>query len=446
MQTTRSNNTPFWLLLIGITLILLSNSLLTEGMFLDGVLYACISRNMAVGMGSFWNPFYTQTIGPVFHSHPPLAFGLEALFFKLLGDHWWVEKAYSALTFLLTALLIALIWKRSTNNFRWAWLPLLFWLAIPIVSWSATNNLLENTMSVFVMLSVYLMIVSYQRNSKLWLFLAGIALFAAFLSKGFTGLFPLVFPIIYCIFDDKRRWIQGPIDTLLLMVTVAVLSGVMFLFFPPSFAYLKDYINLQVIGGGLHEATVSTRFYIVFSLLLQLIAPLVIFSIILIMSKIINKDKHKVFEFAPDKKHFFSFLILGLTGVLPIMLSVKQRDFYMLAALPFFALAFGHLSLSMVNMMLLEIRPKTRNWMMIASSVVLLVGMVLNISHIGKYGRDEAILVEMKKALKEIPENEIIEISLEDFSQWSWHAYFMRYGKVSLDASRPHPYSFSYHP
>lgn len=438
MTSTRSNNTPFWLLLIGITLMLMSNSLLTEGMFLDGVLYACISRNMAVGMGSFWNPFYTQTIGPVFHSHPPLAFGLEALFFKLLGDHWWVEKAYSALTFLLTALLIALIWKRSTNNFRWAWLPLLFWLAIPIVSWSATNNLLENTMSVFVMLSVYLMIVSYQRNSKLSLFLAGIALFAAFLSKGFTGLFPLVFPIIYCIFDDKRRWIQGPIDTLLLMVTLAVLSGVMFLVFPPSFAYLKDYINLQVIGGGLHEATVSTRFYIVFSLLLQLIAPLVVFSIILIMSKIINKDKHKVFEFAPDKKHFFSFLILGLTGVLPIMLSVKQRDFYMLAALPFFALAFGHLSLSMVNMMLLEIRPKTRNWMMIASSVVLLVGMVLNISHIGKYGRDEALIEEVKNRMAEADGENIIEITPEEYTQWAKHAYYMRYGKISLNPNEQH--------
>ena len=446
MTSTRSNNTPFWLLLIGITLMLMSNSLLTEGMFFDGVTYASISRNMAEGQGTFWNPYYTQTLYPEFRQHPPLAMGMEALAFKALGDNLWVEKFYSVLTFLLSGLLIALIWKRTTNNIRWAWLPLLFWIAMPLVTWSATNNLLENTMSIFVLLSVYLMIVSYQRNSKLWLFLAGIALFAAFLSKGFTGLFPLVFPIIYCIFDDKHRWIQGPIDTLLLMVTLAVLSGVMFLVFSPSFAYLKDYINLQVIGGGLYEATVSTRFYIVFSLLLQLIAPLVIFAIILIMSKINNKDKHKVFEFAPDKKRFFSFLILGLTGVLPIMLSVKQREFYMLAALPFFALAFGHLSLSMVNTMLLEIRLKTRNWMMIASAVVMLVGIVLNVSHIGKYGRDEAFLVEMKKALKEIPENEIIEISLEDFSQWSWHAYFMRYGKVSLDASRPHPYSFSYHP
>ena len=171
MTTTRSNNTPFWLLLIGIVLILLSNSLLTEGMFLDGVTYACISRNMTIGLGSFWNPHYTQTIGNVFHSHPPLAFGLEALLFKVFGDHWWVEKLYSALTFLVSGILIAAIWKRTTNRPRMAWLPLLFWSVMPIVSWIAINNMLENTMTVFVLLSVYLMIVSYQRNNKLWLFL-----------------------------------------------------------------------------------------------------------------------------------------------------------------------------------------------------------------------------------------------------------------------------------
>ena len=446
MQTSRSNNTPFWLLLIGIALILMSKSLLTEGMFFDGVTYASISRNMAEGQGTFWNPHYTQTLYPEFRQHPPLALGMETLAFKAFGDHLWVEKAYSVLTFLLSGLLIAMIWKRTTNNIRWAWLPLLFWLAMPLVSWSATNNLLENTMSVFVLLSVYLMIVSYQRNERVWLFLTGISLFAAFLSKGFTGLFPLVFPMVYCIFDDKRRWIQGPVDTLLLLVTLAVLAGVMFLVFPPSFGYLKDCINLQVIGGGLHEVTVNTRFFIIFSLLLQLVAPMAIFAIILILSKIFNKEKHRVFEFPPDKKRFLAFLILGLLGVLPMMVSVKQRDFYMLAALPFFALAFGHLSLSMVNMLLLQIKPNLSKCILLGSSVVLLLGIVLNVCRIGKYGRDEAFLVEMKKALSEIPENEVIEIKHEDFTQWSWHAYFMRYGKVSLDDQVPHKYSFSYTP
>ena len=431
MSTTRSNNTPFWLLLIGIVLILLSNSLLTEGMFFDGVTYASISRNMAEGQGTFWNPHYTQTLYPEFRQHPPLALGMEALAFKAFGDHLWVEKAYSVLMFLLSGLFIALIWKRTTNNLRWAWLPLLYWIAMPLVSWSATNNILENTMMIFVLLSVYLMIVGYQRNSKLWLFLAGLALFAAFLSKGFTGLFPLVFPILYCAFDQKHKWIQGPIDSLLLFVTLAVLAGIMFLVFPSSFAYMKEYLNLQVIGGGLHEATVSTRFYIVFSLLQQLMIAYVI-AMALVICKTKNKVNRKVFEFPPDKAWFYSFLILGLCGVLPIMVSVKQRVFYMLAALPFFALACGHITLSTVTLWLPRMTSQVRRWMTLGAVGVLLIGLVLNVIHIGKYGRDEALIEEVKAQVAAADGKTIIEITPEEYTQWAKHAYYMRYGKISL--------------
>jgi 4-amino-4-deoxy-L-arabinose transferase-like glycosyltransferase len=400
-------------------------------MFFDGVTYASISRNMAEGQGTFWNPYYTQTLYPEFRQHPPLALGMEALAFKALGDHWWVEKVYSVLTFLISGLFIALIWKRTTNNIRWAWLPLLFWLTMPLVSWSATNNLLENTMSVFVLFSVYLMIVSYQRNHKFWLFLSAVALLLAFLSKGFTGLFPLVFPILYCAFDQKRKWIQGPIDSLILMISLAVFAGIMFLMFPSSLPYLKDYIQLQVIGGGLHEATVSSRFYIVFSLLLQLIVPFVI-VITLVILKTKNKDSNKVFEFPPDKAWFYIFLILGLLGVLPIMVSVKQRDFYMLAALPFFALACGHITIAEVNTLMLKITPNLLKWITLGASCILLIGIMLNLVHIGKYGRDEALIEEVKQQIVESEGNNSIEIAPEEYTNWAKHAYYMRYGKISL--------------
>ena len=434
-MSARSNNIPFWLLLIGLFLILVSKNLLTEGMFLDGVTYACISRNMACGLGSFWNPSYTQTIGHVFHSHPPLAFGLEALFFKVLGDHWWVEKLYSVLAFLFTGLLIALIWKRTTNNLRWAWLPLLFWLVMPLATWCATNNMLENTMSVFVLLSVYLMIVGYQRNHKIWLFLSAFTLLLAFLSKGFTGLFPLVFPILYCAFDQKRKWIQGPIDSLILLVAVAVFAGIMFLVCPGSFGYIKDYIRLQVIVGGLYEATASSRFYIVFTLLQQLLIPYVI-AMALVICKARSKVNSKVFEFPPDKGWFYSFLILGLLGVLPIMVSVKQRDFYMLAALPFFALACGHITLSMLTLWLPKMTPTVRRWMTIGASCIVLLGLVLNVIHFGKYGRDEALIKEVKQRIAESEDNNVIEISPEEYTQWAKHAYYMRYGKISLSPTQ----------
>ena len=431
MQTARSNNTPFWLLLIGLFLILVSKSLLTEGMFFDGVTYASISRNMAEGQGTFWNPHYTQTLYPEFRQHPPLALGMEALAFRMLGDHWWVEKSYSVLMFLLSGLFIALIWKRTTNNLRWAWLPLLFWLAMPLVSWSATNNLLENTMSVFVLLSVYLMIVGYQRHHKIWLFLSAFALLLAFLSKGFTGLFPLVFPILYCAFDQKRKWIQGPIDSLILLVAVVVFAGIMFLVCPGSFGYIKDYIRLQVIGGGLHEATASSRFYIVVALLQQLIIPFVL-ALVLVICKTKSKFNSKVFEFPPDKGWFYSFLILGLLGVLPIMVSVKQRDFYMLAALPFFALACGHITLSMLTLWMPKMTPIVRRWMTLGAACIVLLGLVLNLIHIGKYGRDEALIEEVKQKITESEGNNVIEISQEEYTQWAKHAYYMRYGKISL--------------
>ena len=431
MTGTRSNNTPFWLLLIGLFLILVSKSLLTEGMFFDGVTYASISRNMAEGQGKFWNPHYTQTLYPEFRQHPPLALGMEALAFKAFGDHLWVEKAYSMLMFLLTGLLTALIWKRTTNNIRWAWLPLLFWLAMPLVSWSATNNLLENTMSVFVLLSVYLMIVSYQRNHKLWLVLAGGSLFLAFLTKGFTGLFPLVFPLIYCSFDPRRKWFQGIIDGVLLLLTLAVSVGLMFLVAPASFAYLRDYLNLQVIGGGLHEATTSSRFYIVFALLQQLAIPCAL-ALVLVICKTKSKVITKVFEFPGDKAWFFSFLILGLLGVLPIMVSVKQRDFYMLAALPFFALACGHITLSMLTLWLPKMTSRFSKWSTLGASCIVLLGLVLNIVHLGKYGRDEALIEEVKQKIAEADGQNMIEIAPEEYTHWAKHAYYMRYGKISL--------------
>ena len=431
MANTRSNNTPFWLLLIGLFLILVSKSLLTEGMFFDGVTYASISRNMAEGQGTFWNPHYTQTLYPEFRQHPPLALGLEALAFKAFGDHLWVEKAYSILVFLLSGLMIALIWRRTTNNIRWVWLPLLFWLSMPLVTWCATNNMLENTMSVFLLLSVYLMIVGYQRNHKIWLVLSALALLLAFLSKGFTGLFPLVFPILYCAFDQKRKWIQGPIDSLILLVSLAVFAGVMFLVCPGSFTYLKEYVRLQVIGGGLHEATVSSRLYIVLSLLQQLIIPCII-TIILVICKVKDKTNRKVFEFPPDKAWFYIFLVLGLLGVLPIMVSVKQRDFYMLAALPFFALACGHITLSMVTLWLPKVTSKIRKWMMLVACCIVLLGVVLNVVHIGKYGRDEALIEAVKQRIAEADGSNTIEISNEDYTQWATHAYFMRYGGISL--------------
>ena len=83
-----------------------------RGMFVDGVTYASIARNLSEGRGSFWSPSYTASIYPQFHEHPPFGFWLQSLWFRVLGDHLFVERAYSLTAAVGTALLIALIWRR----------------------------------------------------------------------------------------------------------------------------------------------------------------------------------------------------------------------------------------------------------------------------------------------------------------------------------------------
>jgi len=42
--------------------------------------------------------------------------------------------------------------------------------------------------------------------------------------------------------------------------------------------------------------------------------------------------------------------------------------------------------------------------------------------------------------LAETGEERVLGIDQADYSQWAWHAYVMRYGKVSLDDRNPHKY------
>src|SRR5262245_75977 len=121
-------------------------------MFVDGVTYASIARNLAEGKGTFWTPFYTETLYPQFHQHPALGLWLQSLWFRAFGDHWIVERAYSLSIAALTGLLIAAIWRSvagEAGRKSHDWLPVVFWILVPVVSWSIVGNMLETTVSLF---------------------------------------------------------------------------------------------------------------------------------------------------------------------------------------------------------------------------------------------------------------------------------------------------------
>src|SRR5215217_4869105 len=81
-------------------------------LFVDGLAYAAISRNMALGLGSFWEPYFADSFWlpynrcAFFCEHPPLMFGMESLLFRILGESLAVENIYNLLVLLASILLI----------------------------------------------------------------------------------------------------------------------------------------------------------------------------------------------------------------------------------------------------------------------------------------------------------------------------------------------------
>lgn len=173
-------------------------------MFADGVDNATISRNMAKGLGQFWRPHHTATLAPEFYDHPPLMFGMQSLWFRLLGDSIYVERFYSLTTFILVGILMVLIWREMTNDIKTGWLPLLFWFAVPKVSWACANNMLENTMSVFVTAAALFYLKSLKANRIFFVGLCGLSLALGFLSKGIFALFVWSFPLFIWVFNREK--------------------------------------------------------------------------------------------------------------------------------------------------------------------------------------------------------------------------------------------------
>jgi 4-amino-4-deoxy-L-arabinose transferase-like glycosyltransferase len=421
---------PFYLFVSGVFLMLVFQDIFSNGMFLDGLIYSTVSKNLANGLGTFWNPHFTMTCLPDFHEHPPLAFGIQSLFYSVLGGSRFVDRVYSLLTVIITGLVILKIWKRL--GFENGWLPLLIWLVTPTVFWASYNNLLENTVAIFTSLSVLFLLMYQDRHRFVFLCLSGFMLSLGFLTKGFVSFFPWTFPFLIWIFLKKESfgkmitgtfWIFfftiGPLLLLILISTDARLS-------------LQKYIDNQVINSIRNVVTVSSRFDIVKRFLSE-IAPAGLLCLILLVAGRIRKTAVK--PSAEDIKKALVFLSLCLTGVLPIMISLKQSGFYILPVYPFFAIAAGILLSPYVNSLTGRINYESKGFLVfrLLSFGLFALGIILSFSSSGGYSRDKIKITDTKTILKEIPEATIINILPDMYEDWGLHSYYARFKNISLD-------------
>ena len=402
---------PLYVAVAALFLALVSSSLTTTGMFMDGLIYSNVAANMADGIGSFWHPTYTATHHPDFYQHPPLAMGLLALFYKVLGTHLWVTKLYMALTMLLCAWLTVRLWQRLGGKRENGWMPLLLWTLIPIVTHFANQCMLENTMVLFD-LGAILLLLRPNRKALNGL-LAGLMLAAAFMTKGFPGLFPLVLPVLLWLCDRRKGALM---QTLCMLAGLLLPLAIIAIILPEARAYFQNYMQLQVLAGW-SQGEVQ-RWQIVVDFLRNTAIVIIVTLVIALVNKGVRR---------PTAEHWAMWALVAC-AVLPMMVSTRQREFYLLTAMPLMAVL---LALLIEEPVARWIKP-TKVWGIVA--VVLLVGaVILNVLRFGKEGRDAQLQQDMKVIVAQLDEGETVTIPTPLYYDYKLQGYYYRARRVTLD-------------
>lgn len=421
---------PFYLFAIGLFLIIVSPSLLSDGMFMDGLIYSTLAHNLSNGIGSFWNPHFTATCLTDFHEHPPLAFGIQSIFFTLFGESKYIDKFYSFMTFVVVGFIIVRIC--TILKYKHGWVPLLFWLLTPLVIWACSNNMLENTLSVFTSLSILFYLKSQNGKKYFFIFLSGFMLTLGFLTKGFVAFFPWTFPFLLWLLLRQKSFRKMTVDSIVVcLFTIAPLVFLVILF-PNAELSLHKYIDIQVINSIKNVTTIDSRFFIIKRLFSELIPAISLFVLFIIWGW---RKKFSLNLIKVNSKTALVFVLLGLTGVLPIMISMKQSGFYILATFPFFATGMSIIINPLIDFLYNNINYQSKGFLFFKwiSIGIFFIGIILSIYFSNHIGRDGNKIKDTYKILSVLPEGSIINIYPNMWQDWSLHGYFGRYKNVSLD-------------
>ena len=433
-------NRPFQILTAAIFFAVLLPLLVQDGMFMDGMLYTSVSHNLANGIGTFWEPIFSTTWQKngihTFHEHPPLVFGIQALFFKIFGSSIYVERFYSLLTAILTAFMIHKTWElivdKKSQLAKMSWLPILLWITIPVCFWSYQNNMQENTMGLFSSIAIYFGIRFSKNDATQWseLLLCGIFIFFAAFSKGVPGLFPLACIGIYWITHFNFSIIKMIGSTLILILIPTLLFVLLYFTNEAAAKGFDFYFNMRLMGRVEAAHTVDSRFYIVGRLASELLVMIILGSIILI-SRYLKKEK----QTSDNWSAALCMILIGISAALPMMLTMVQKGFYLVPSFPYFAIGFSILIAPTLLQYISKIEITNRSFKIFKTATYLLLISVFlfTTTQFGKRKKDNILLDDVYRIGQIIPPHSTISIEKDIWRNWALQTNLIRHFFISVD-------------
>jgi hypothetical protein len=134
-----------------------------------------------------------------------------------------------------------------------------------------------------------------------------------------------------------------------------------------------------------------------------------------------------------QKKWALFFIFFGLTGVLPIMVSMKQSGYYILPSYPL--LIIGIACLFIQKLYVLHLKLHDFKYFKIIGIVLFSLGLIYSLTSINKYGKDEKLVKDVEVISSYVHKGTIFNASQAMMDDYSLHAYLYRFNFISIDCN-----------
>jgi hypothetical protein len=231
--------------------------------------------------------------------------------------------------------------------------------------------------------------------------------------------------LTFLLLPQSRRIV----GTLAAQWTTVAACAAALLAFHLSRTSLTDYIQQQVLPAmsGAREVGAGS-FTILKELLQEVILPILGLGILAIAAA-----RRFVAPSWLARRQAASFLLLGLAGTLPILVSAKQAGHYLVPAVPLYVLAAAIAFAPSAGVFVERWTRTGAQWVNLACLIMLLG--TIGAAYAPALGRDRARLANLDALDPSVPRDATVGICPAANDDWGLHAWFERRFRVSLDAA-----------
>jgi hypothetical protein len=218
-----------------------------------------------------------------------------------------------------------------------------------------------------------------------------------------------------------------------LIIIPTIIYFLLFTFNSEAKESLTFYFKNRLLNRLSEAHTVENRFSILFWLFTDQLVNIALCVLLFL----VFKAKLFVNELSKSENRLILFFLLyGLCGVIPLCFTHVQRAVYFVPALPFFGIGLAVFLVKGLNILITKI--KDDHFKIIRSGVIVLfcITLLYSVSLIGKTGRDEKVLAEIKKIGNAIGKDKVIGTTNEIYEKWDYQFYLLRYYNITLE---PYP-------